>query len=264
MDQDGDLDVVVSSENGIFLFSAPAWEVHSVTGTTGEFEATLIDVADIDSDGDTDVAYSNEDINTVLWYENPSWAQHVIDADLAGATGVILRDVDKDGHVDVIASGQASDQVVWYKSPYWGKHIIDSTLAGASWLGPADMNGDGRVTFAGVGAEDGIVVLYTTDPTGIPANPRDAEIPGSAELHQNYPNPFNPSTTIKYKLPTSSLARLSVYDILGREVSVLVNERRDAGTHDVKFDAGRLSSGVYFYRLQAGDFTQTKRLLLLR
>ena len=57
---------------------------------------------------------------------------------------------------------------------------------------------------------------------------------------------------------------LSVYDLLGREVSILVNERRDAGVHEVKFDGSSLASGVYFYRLQAGDFTQTKRLLLLR
>jgi hypothetical protein len=83
-------------------------------------------------------------------------------------------------------------------------------------------------------------------------------------LSQNYPNPFNPSTTITFELPKSAVVRLSVYDMLGREVSVLVNERRDAGVHEVKFEASALSSGVYFYRLQAGDFTHTKRLLLLR
>ena len=83
-------------------------------------------------------------------------------------------------------------------------------------------------------------------------------------LNQNYPNPFNPSTTIKYELPKASLVRLSVYDMLGRQVSVLVDERRDAGVHEVKFEGSTLASGVYFYRLQAGDFTQTKRLLILK
>jgi hypothetical protein len=83
-------------------------------------------------------------------------------------------------------------------------------------------------------------------------------------LEQNYPNPFNPSTTIKFGLPKSSEVRVSVYDMLGREVSVLVNERKDAGVHEVKCDGSNLASGVYFYRLQAGDFTQTKRLMLLR
>jgi hypothetical protein len=83
-------------------------------------------------------------------------------------------------------------------------------------------------------------------------------------LYQNYPNPFNPSTTIKYELPKSSDVRLSVYDILGREVSVLVNERREAGVHEVKFEGSNLASGVYFYRLQAGTYMETRKLLLVR
>jgi chitinase len=83
-------------------------------------------------------------------------------------------------------------------------------------------------------------------------------------LFNNYPNPFNPSTTIRYELPKTSQVILSVYDILGREVSVLVNERKDAGVHEVKFDAAGLASGVYFYRLQAGNFVQTRKLLLVR
>ncbi len=83
-------------------------------------------------------------------------------------------------------------------------------------------------------------------------------------LSQNYPNPFNPSTTIKFELPRASQVNLSVYDILGREVAVLANERRDAGVHEVKFDGTGLSSGVYFYRLTADDFLQTRKLLLLK
>lgn len=91
-----------------------------------------------------------------------------------------------------------------------------------------------------------------------------SELPATCELGQNYPNPFNPSTTIKYELPQSSLVKLSVYDLLGREVSLLVNERKEAGYHQVKFDGSGLSSGVYVYRLQAGDFTQAQLLLLLK
>jgi len=84
------------------------------------------------------------------------------------------------------------------------------------------------------------------------------------ELYNNYPNPFNPTTRIDYQLPMNSLVTLKVYDILGREVATLVNERENAGTHTVKFDAVNLASGVYFCRLQAGTFTDMKKLLLLK
>jgi hypothetical protein len=89
-------------------------------------------------------------------------------------------------------------------------------------------------------------------------------LPSWYSLEQNYPNPFNPSTTIKYELPKSSEVRLSVFDMLGREVSVLVNDRREAGVHEVKFDGSNLASGVYIYRLQAGNFVQSKRFILLK
>jgi Secretion system C-terminal sorting domain len=98
----------------------------------------------------------------------------------------------------------------------------------------------------------------------VSVNPVASRLPQEFLLHQNYPNPLNPSTTIKYELPHSSWVSLTVFDILGREVSVLVNERREAGVHEVKFDGSNLASGAYFYRLQAGDFVQTKRLLLLK
>jgi M6 family metalloprotease-like protein len=89
-------------------------------------------------------------------------------------------------------------------------------------------------------------------------------IPERNSLAQNYPNPFNPSTVIRYQLPGVSNVRLAVCDLLGREVAVLVNERKAPGSYEVRFDGAGLSSGVYFYRLQAGDFVQTRKLLLLR
>lgn len=83
-------------------------------------------------------------------------------------------------------------------------------------------------------------------------------------LLQNYPNPFNPSTTITYELPQTSHVSLSVYNVLGLEVATLVNQEEPAGAYTVQFNGRGLSSGVYFYRLQAGEFTQTKKLLLVR
>jgi hypothetical protein len=97
-----------------------------------------------------------------------------------------------------------------------------------------------------------------------PVKGNTEESPSVFALHQNYPNPFNPSTTIKYELPRSSEIRLSVYDMLGREVSVLVNERRDAGVHEVRFDGSGLSSGMFVYRIRAGKYLATKRMILMK
>jgi hypothetical protein len=83
-------------------------------------------------------------------------------------------------------------------------------------------------------------------------------------LYQNYPNPFNPNTIISFSIPTKDMVRLKVYDILGRQVAVLANRIFEAGQHEVKFNAGNLSSGVYFYRIESGSFIQTKKLLLMK
>ncbi len=84
------------------------------------------------------------------------------------------------------------------------------------------------------------------------------------DLFQNYPNPFNPTTIINYQLPVGNHVTLKIYDILGREVATLVNEKTSAGSYSVKFDGSRLASGVYFYRLEAGSFVSVKKLVLLR
>jgi photosystem II stability/assembly factor-like uncharacterized protein len=90
------------------------------------------------------------------------------------------------------------------------------------------------------------------------------EIPSRVTLHQNYPNPFNPSTTIRFAVPARTNVQLTVWNMLGQRVAVLQDGELDAGQHETILDARGLASGVYFYRIQAGSFTKTKRLLLLR
>jgi len=89
-------------------------------------------------------------------------------------------------------------------------------------------------------------------------------VPNEFRLEQNYPNPFNPSTIIEYQLPANAFVVLKIFDVLGREVEILVNERQNAGNHSVQFNASNLLSGVYFYRLQAEEYFATKKLLLLK
>ncbi len=95
--------------------------------------------------------------------------------------------------------------------------------------------------------------------------------PLAFQLEQNYPNPFNPSTKIKYTIPSvtlsgveGSLVQLKVYDALGNEVATLINEEKPAGNYEVDFNASKLSSGIYFYKLQAGSFVDTRKMLLLK
>ena len=90
------------------------------------------------------------------------------------------------------------------------------------------------------------------------------QVPLEFALAQNYPNPFNPSTTIRYGLPERSHVTLTVFNSLGQQVATLVEGEREAGHHDVVFDASHLASGVYLYRLVAGEFVQTRKLLLMK
>jgi subtilisin-like proprotein convertase family protein len=105
------------------------------------------------------------------------------------------------------------------------------------------------------------ITWFYTCPTG---GVQQVEIPFTYRLSQNYPNPFNPTTTIKYGLPKYGNTKLSVYDITGKLVKVLVNEFKDSGTYEVTFDASSYSSGVYFYTLESGNYKETKKMLLVK
>ncbi|MCX6163260.1 MAG: T9SS type A sorting domain-containing protein [Ignavibacteriae bacterium] len=99
----------------------------------------------------------------------------------------------------------------------------------------------------------------------------NSEVCKDYSLFQNYPNPFNPTTNIKYQITNTSNVKsemsnvkLIVYDILGKEIITLVNDKQSAGIYEVTFDGSRLASGIYFYKLQSGDFTQTRKMVLLK
>ena len=91
-----------------------------------------------------------------------------------------------------------------------------------------------------------------------------AESPSWFRLEQNYPNPFNPTTTIGFGIIEKRNVRLSVLNILGEEIRVLLNEEKEAGYHSIDFNASDLPSGVYFYRIQSGNFIDTKKMILLK
>ena len=102
---------------------------------------------------------------------------------------------------------------------------------------------------------EGIITSITDDQN---------EIPAEFSLSQNYPNPFNPTTSIRYAIPKPGFVTLKVYDVLGREVTTLVNAEKSAGSYEINFDASELTSGIYFYSVSAGSFTETKKMVLLK
>ena len=93
---------------------------------------------------------------------------------------------------------------------------------------------------------------------------RTSEIPQKFSLEQNYPNPFNPSTKISYSIPQKSFVTIKVFDLLGSEISQLINEEKETGRYELDFNAVDLSSGVYFYKIEVGDFSEIKKMVLLR
>jgi hypothetical protein len=123
-------------------------------------------------------------------------------------------------------------------------------------------NGGGVVLEGFLGLGEIINYQITLEPLSV--DRINSLSPENFGLAQNYPNPFNPVTTIQYSIPQRSSVTLKVYDILGNEISLLVNEEKDRGVHTVNFDASQLASGIYFYKLQAGSFVETKKMIIIK
>ena len=113
---------------------------------------------------------------------------------------------------------------------------------------------------------DNGTILHTTNGgvTFIEEEENNFTQPKEFLLLQNYPNPFNPNTIIKYSIPKSSQVSLKIFNTLGEKIETLVDEEKPAGTYELNWNAANLPSGVYFYRLQAGDFVQTRKMILLK
>ncbi len=134
-----------------------------------------------------------------------------------------------------------------------------------------DPNGNVYATgnsFDAASGYDIVTIKYVQTPTSVES---ETVVPSAYNLSQNYPNPFNPSTKIRYAIPNVTLSgaegsrvQLKIYDVLGNEVATLVNEEKSVGSYEVNFNASQLSSGVYFYKLNAGNFIETKKMILMK
>lgn len=169
-----------------------------------------------------------------------------------------------DNFIGTVLNDSAANPISSGTAPFTGSfkpsnflNVFNGQPVNGSWvLGIDDLaSGDSGVLKAWC-----LQLTYQTLVGGI----QTIEIPNYFSLAQNYPNPFNPSTAIKFSVPQAEVVSLKVYDVLGKEVAVLVNELKQPGFHTVDFDASNLASGIYFYRIDAGEFTSVKRMILIK
>ena len=285
---DGTADIAVANFTdgtvSVFLNSTQVGSTTAVFSSKKDFAvgqgAMGIDAADFNADGYIDLAIANQNsdnisilMNTTASTSSLSFGNHIDFPGEAGPNSITIHDIDNDGKPELVVTNSSAKNVVsvffngWANgefNPYFGDNVSYNVgeLPASSVV--ADLNGDRRmdIVTANSSGKSISVLLNTSTITGI----RD-EIklkPNNFSLNQNYPNPFNPTTTISYQLSAISRVTLKIYDILGREVTTLVNEEQPAGNYKINFDASRLASGVYFYRIVAGDFIQTKKMVLLK
>ena len=148
--------------------------------------------------------------------------------------------------------------------------VFRSTDAGSNWT-KAGMGLPANNQVTGFAFTSDYVLLgtdnsgaYVKSRTTTSIESRSGSVPDQVVLHDNYPNPFNPSTHISFSLPEARKGKLTVYNILGRRVATLVDQRMKAGQHQANFNADNLSSGIYLYHLKAGDYSQMQKMTLVK
>jgi hypothetical protein len=158
---------------------------------------------------------------------------------------------------------QAADSTNW---PAGIKYDPDSTGVHIFSLGVHEHwnNATDKKYSRNLGTGSGIELLGIEQSKITEIACQENSIPVNFTLHQNYPNPFNPSTIIEYSIPKSQRVKITVYDLAGKEVAVLENAERTAGSHRIQFDAKLLASGVYYYRMMTDNYSETKKLIILK
>ncbi|MGE5437220.1 MAG: T9SS type A sorting domain-containing protein [Syntrophothermus sp.] len=283
LDKDNDKDVVTGGMDGQLHYYK-----NNGTSFTADNSSLFagIDVVwqsapafgDIDNDGDMDLLVGAEEGVNVTFYRSQGDTLFIKDSTTFSSvvfqrnTAPAFVDIDFDGDLDLFF-GTLWREFYYYENtgtntvPVWTRNTtLTSPLVYGQSTHPgfADLDHDGRKDMV-FGQYDGNFTYYKN----LFATPNDVKnisttIPKGFSLEQNYPNPFNPSTSIVYHVQTASMVTLKIFDILGNEVAQLVNEFQNPGSYSVNFNASELSSGIYLYQINAGSFTSTKKMMLMK
>jgi hypothetical protein len=277
LDKDGDADLVVTN-NGAATISILLNNGNGTFATKVDYPVRFFpqspSLADYDGDGCLDLAVPNAGPSTPYVSVMMGNCDGTFDpkVDLPGCRPhtIASADFDKDGDIDMAVTNNECNNVSIFLNTGDGTFAPHFTLPagiGTQHIIAADFDKDGNIDLA----------ASNFDNNGVPGNtvsvfinqtvtsaPTESGLPQTYSLYQNYPNPFNPTTAISYQLSAVSNVSLKIFDILGREVATLVNHEMKPGSYEATWDAAGIASGVYLYRLQAGEFTETKKLLLIR
>jgi hypothetical protein len=249
------------------------WIEHVVTNNFSG--AHHIQATDINKDGRLDILGAGYYANEIAWWKNEggnpvAWTKQTIAANFINVCIAMAIDIDNDSNLDIVGSAQSSNEVAWWRSDggnpiVWTKYIIDGSFSRVwpLYAGDIDKDGDADVVAASGYNGNNQVKWYRSN-LSIGIKNISTEIPISYSISQNYPNPFNPVTNIRFNLPQTTHAKLTIYDVLGNEVATLSDEVLKAGSYLVSWNASNQPSGVYFYKLIIDNYVDTKKMVLLK
>jgi hypothetical protein len=231
-----------------------------------------INATDMDNDGDLDIVFAKDGPDQIAWCENLNGngefsSMNVI---VSHPAPIFTTPVDLDGDNDMDVIASFTDMIAWYEKTDGYNTFIEHVIATDNRqrrysLLVTDVDGDGRSDIISYSDYEYLLAWYQNlaeDPAGL-SKGSSAKLE-TYYLHQNYPNPFNPSTVISWQLTVGNHVELSVYNLLGQKVATLVSGKQKAGFHTVEWDAGHLSSGVYYYMIKVGAWSDVKKMLLLQ
>jgi hypothetical protein len=232
--------------------------------------AECIFTADLDNDGDMDVLTAEG--AKIAWYKNINSegtfsSEQVITTEVESPICVHAADLDNDGDLDVLSASQSDDKIAWYENDrtkvlFGPQQVISISADGAHCVCAADLDGDGDMDVISASEKDGKIAWYRNLFTETTIQDEHGILPDALNLSQNYPNPFNAVTTICFTLPRACFVTLKVYDLRGRVIGTLVNERKAGGMYSIIWDAETIPGGIYLYRLKTEAYIATKKMIL--
>ncbi|MCB0726276.1 MAG: FG-GAP-like repeat-containing protein [Ignavibacteria bacterium] len=228
-------------------------------------------VGDINGDGNVDVAACLSSANRIgIVFGDGAGGLGTVTNYLSGSfpLAIDIGDVDGDNDLDIISSQYAGADFRVFENT--GNGVLSTTpvilpsSGSGSCITVHDRDNDGDLDLSGIDEVDDLLFIFNNGPGPLGINTSSNETPDGFYLGQNYPNPFNPTTNLEFGISDFGFVSLKIYDVLGNEVANLINETRQPGIYKAEWNGNNNASGVYYYELIAGNFKETKRMLLLK